>query len=254
MRLCREQAWQAPFAVRCASAHLRRGASKRLTPPRLTFAGTARAPSRRCRTSSAWSKSRSLSCSTRSTRARSPTPAPSRSCKPRSPRVLKTRPKSTATTAAVAAVDAGASTSRYSQPPNEGFCEGRSPSSSSDVPDLVGGTGEGRSAKRARHASTTSLAFNESPVMGGNLAISPHSTSTGGAPGSAQIPQLALPMVARRTRGRARQGPTVAQPSSSCTRRRRTLRRGVNKVSRPRRPSRCSPTRRSRRRSTVAPS
>jgi len=90
---------------------------------------------------------------------------------------------------------AGASTSRYSQPPNEGFGEGRSPSSSSDVPDLVGGTGEGRSAKRARHASTTSLAFNESPVMGGNLAISPHSTSTGGAPGSAQIPQLALPMV-----------------------------------------------------------
>ncbi|BGP41663.1 hypothetical protein JCM10449v2_005654 [Rhodotorula kratochvilovae] len=90
---------------------------------------------------------------------------------------------------------AGAAAGSYSLPPHDGFRDGKSPSSSSDVPDLQGpSASNGRAAKRARHGSATSVGYTDSPTLGGTLAISPHSASTSGAPGSAQLPHLALPL------------------------------------------------------------
>ncbi|GAA5852321.1 hypothetical protein JCM9279_002502 [Rhodotorula babjevae] len=89
------------------------------------------------------------------------------------------------------------SSSRYSVPPPDGAGDNRSPSPSSDVPDLVGGGVDGPAVKRTRYdteAYSQYPQYNQSPIMGGNLAVSPHSTSTN-PPGSVQLPQLALPIV-----------------------------------------------------------
>ncbi|GAA5821837.1 hypothetical protein JCM3770_005556 [Rhodotorula araucariae] len=90
---------------------------------------------------------------------------------------------------------AGTGAASYSLPPHEGFRDGKSPSSSSDVPDLHGpSAGNGRAVKRARHDSATSVTYTGSPTLGGTLAISPHSASTAGAPNSAQLQHLTLPL------------------------------------------------------------
>ncbi|GAA5927886.1 hypothetical protein JCM3775_002755 [Rhodotorula graminis] len=90
------------------------------------------------------------------------------------------------------------SSSRYSVPPPDiGAGDNRSPSPSSDVPDLVGSGVDGPAVKRTRYDTEGYSQYpqlNQSPIMGGNLAVSPHSTSTN-PPGSVQLPQLALPTV-----------------------------------------------------------